>query len=222
MPDQTKHIISHYDAALYALRNDVVMMFKLTDRLLETALAALLNRDSELCKQAIIQEEEIKTFGKKIDREGLSLLVLFHPVATDMRLVVSGMKVSANLAHISDQSVIVARRAQCLNSRPLVTQIELVEPAYRQAVSIFRDSMRVFAEGDCELAHALKPRDEELDKLTTNISEELVSRATLDVENVPSYLDLIFVSRALKRIGDHATNIGGDSFWRDQAMDIST
>ena len=84
MPDQTKHIISHYDAALYALRNDVVMMFKLTDRLLETALAALLNRDCELCKQAIIQEEEIKTFGKKIDREGLSLLVLFHPVATDM------------------------------------------------------------------------------------------------------------------------------------------
>jgi PhoU domain len=54
------------------------------------------------------------------------------------------------------------------------------------------------------------------------ISEELVSRATLDAENVPSYLDLIFVSRALKRIGDHATNIGGDSFWRDQAMDIST
>src|SRR5215469_6253002 len=121
MPDQTKHIISHYDAALYALRDDVVMMFKLTDRLLETALAALLNRDSELCKQAIAQEDEIKTFGKKIDREGLSLLVLFHPVATDMRLVVSGMKVSANLAHISDQSVIIARRAQCLNSRPLVT-----------------------------------------------------------------------------------------------------
>ena len=82
--------------------------------------------------------------------------------------------------------------------------------------------MRGFVEGVCKLAQALKPRDEGLDKLTTNINEELVSRATLDAENVPTYLDLIFVSRALKRIGDHATNIGGDSFWRDQAMDIST
>ncbi|MBV9875712.1 MAG: hypothetical protein JO025_13350 [Verrucomicrobia bacterium] len=76
-----------------------------------------------------------------------------------MRQVVSGMKVSGNLARISEQSAIIARRAQCLNSRTLVTQIKVVEPAYRQALSIFRDSMRVFVEGDCKLAQALKPRD---------------------------------------------------------------
>ena len=96
----------------------------------------------------------------------------------------------------------------------------LLEPAYRLALAIYRDSIRAFAESDCTLAQTLKPRDKELDTLTTNIGEKLVAQATSDSQNVPSYLDLIFVARALERVGDHATNIAEDSFWRDQATDI--
>lgn len=88
------------------------------------------------------------------------------------------------------------------------------------ALAIFRDSIRAFAERDCGLAQTLKARDKELDVLTTDIGERLVARAGADPENVPSYLDLIFVSRALERVGDHATNIAEDSFWRDRATDI--
>ena len=80
--------------------------------------------------------------------------------------------------------------------------------------------MRAFADGDYELARTLKQKDTELDALTRDLSEKLVARATADSESVPSYLDLIFVARALERIGDHATNIAEDSFWRDQAADI--
>jgi phosphate transport system protein len=95
-----------------------------------------------------------------------------------------------------------------------------LEPAYQLALSIFRDSVRTFAEGDCNLALTLKPRDKELDAFTMEFSEKLVVRATADPESVPSYLDLIFISRALERIGDHGTNIAEDSFWQDQAADI--
>ena len=56
--------------------------------------------------------------------------------------------------------------------------------------------------------------------MTREVSEKLVERATMDSELVPSYVDLVFVARALERIGDHATNIAEDSFWRDQATDI--
>jgi phosphate transport system protein len=105
-------------------------------------------------------------------------------------------------------------------SRPLVSEVALLEPAYRVALAIFRDSIRAFAESDCALARTLKTRDKELDALTTNIGEKLMAGATADPENLPSYLDLIFVGRALERIGDHATNIAEDSFWRDQATDI--
>ena len=88
------------------------------------------------------------------------------------------------------------------------------------AVVIFRDSVRTFADGDCELARTLKLKDRELDAVTRDLSEKLVARAAVDSELVPSYVDLILVARALERIGDHATNIAEDSFWRDQAADI--
>jgi phosphate transport system protein len=155
-----------------------------------------------------------------VDQDGVGLLIRFHPVATDMRQVVSAMKVSTNLERIGDQSVTIARRAKRLNFRRLVSEVAFLEPAYRQALAIFRDSMRAFAESDCTLAQTLKLRDKELDTLTTDIGEKLVALATADPENVPSYVDLIFVGRALERIGDHATNIAEDSFWRDQAADI--
>lgn len=196
------------------------MMSSLTDRILQTAFEAFLNRNSELCDQVIAEDEEIDTLEKQVDQDGVGLLIRFHPVASDMRQVVSAMKVSTNLERIGDQSVTIARRAKRLNFRPLVSEVALLEPAYRQASAIFRDSIRAFAESDCTLAQTLKPRDKELDALTTDIGEKLVARSTADPQNVPSYLDLIFVARALERVGDHATNIAEDSFWRDQATDI--
>jgi phosphate transport system protein len=220
MADRTKHISSSFDAALCGLKNDVLMMSSLTDRIFQTAAEALFNRDSELCDHVVAEDEEIDILEKQVDQDGVSLLIRFHPVASDMREVVSAMKISANLERIADQSVTIARRAKQLNTRPAVRELPLLEPPYRPAVAIFRDSMRAFADGDYELAGTLKLKDRELDALTSGLNEKLVERATAYAELVPSYLDLIFVARALERIGDHATNIAEDSFWRDQAADI--
>ena len=165
-------------------------------------------------------DEEIDILEKQVDEDGVKLLIRFHPVASDMREVVSEMKVSANLERIADHSVSIARRAKHLNNRPAVRELALLEPPYRLAVTIFRDSIRAFADRDYELARTLKLKDRELDALTDDVNQKLVQRATLDPELVPSYVDLIFVARALERIGDHATNIAEDSFWRDQAADI--
>jgi phosphate transport system protein len=220
MAERAKHISSSFDAALYGLKNDVLMMSSLTDRIFQTAFEALLKRDSELCDHIISEDEEVDILEKQIDQDGVSLLLRFHPVASDMREVISAMKVSTSLGRIADQSVTIARRAKHLNTRPAVREVALLEPAYRLAVTIFRDSIRAFAEGDFELARMLKLQDRELDALTRDLGARLVARATVDSELVPSYLELIFVARALERIGDHSTNIAEDSFWRDQGADI--
>jgi phosphate transport system protein len=220
MAERAKHISSSFDAALYGLKNDVLMMSSLTDRIFQTAMEALFNRDTELCNHVVAEDENVDVLEKQVDQEGVNLLIRFHPVASDMREVISAMKVSGNLERVADQSVTIARRAKHLNTRPAVREVPLLEPSYRLAVAIFRDSMRAYADGDCELARTLKLKDRELDALTRDLSEKLVERATGDTELLPSYLDLIFVARALERIGDHATNIAEDSFWRDQAADI--
>jgi phosphate transport system protein len=220
MAERAKHIISSFDAALYGLKNDVLMMSSLTDGIFQTAIKALFDRDSQLCDHVVAEDEDVDILEKQVDRDGVNLLIRFRPVASDMRGVISAMKVSANLERIADHSVTIARRAKNLNTRPAVRGLPLLEPPYRLAVAIFRDSMRAYADGDCELARTLKLKDRELDALTRELSEKLVEHATMDSELVPSYLDLIFVARALERIGDHATNIAEDSFWRDQAADI--
>src|SRR6202043_2238211 len=117
MPEHGKHISSSYDAALYGLKNDVLMMSSLTDRILQTAFEAFLTRNGELCDQVVAEDEEIDTLEKQVDHEGVGLLIRFHPVASDMREVVSAMKISTNLERVGDQSVTIARRAKRLNGR---------------------------------------------------------------------------------------------------------
>ena len=220
MEERPKHISSSFDAALYGLKNDVLMMSSLIDRIFHTVLDALLKRDSELCGHVIADDEEVKILERQIDQAGLSLLLRFHPVASDMREVVSAMKVSKNLARMGDQSVTIAERAKRLNNRPAVREVTLLEPAYRLAMEIFRDSIRAFADGDFELAKKLKAQDRELEALASDCSEKLIARATVDPEFVPSYVDLIFVARALERIGDQATRIAEDSFTVPQSEHI--
>jgi phosphate transport system protein len=196
------------------------MMSSLTDRILHDAFDALLRRDSELCDHVEAEDEDVDILEKQVDQEGVNLLMRFHPVASDLREVVSAMKVSSNLERIADLSVFIARRAKRLNERPAVRELALLEPCYRETVTIFRDSIRAFADGDSELARTLKFKDRELDASTDELSEKLVEQASWDSELMASYVDLIFVARALERIGDHATNIAEESFWRDQGADI--
>jgi phosphate transport system protein len=220
MSEQSKHISSSFDAALYGLRNDVLMMSSLTDRMFQSAFEALLSRNNELCDYVIAEDDQIDILEKQVDQNGVSLLIRFQPVASDMRQVISAMKVSTDLERVGDLSVTIARRAKRLNTGPPVSEVAQLEPAYEMTIAIFRDGVRAFAEGDCELARTLKRRDKELDVLTTNLGEKLVARTPAEPEFVLSYLDLIFVARALERIGDHAINIAEDAFWRDQAADI--
>jgi phosphate transport system protein len=131
MAERTQHISSSFDAALYGLKNDVLMMSSLTDRIFENAIEGLFNRDSELCDHVVAGDEEIDILEKQVDQEGVNLLVRFHPVASDMREVISAMKVSANLERIADNSVTIARRAKNLNTRPAVRDLPLLEPPYR-------------------------------------------------------------------------------------------
>jgi phosphate transport system protein len=220
MQDRGKHIRSSFDAALNSLKNDVLMMSSLTERLLDNAIVGLLNRDSDLCNLTIADDEEVDLLEKQVDKEGIELMIRFHPVACDMRQVISTMKLSANLERIADQSVVIARRAKKLNQKPAVQEVFLIEPLYRAALGIFRDSLRAFIDSDPQLALELKPRDRQLDLLNAELNDRLTERMSVNPEQVPSYLNIIFIARALERIGDHATNIAEDAFWQDQAEDI--
>jgi phosphate transport system protein len=97
MAERSKHISSSFDTALYGLKNDVLMMSSLTERMFQVAVEGLLNRDSDLCRQVIVDDGEIDTLEKQIDLDGINLLLRFRPVASDMREVISAMKIGTSL-----------------------------------------------------------------------------------------------------------------------------
>ena len=220
MAERSKHIRSAFDAALEALKNDGLRMSSLTERLLDHAMEGLLLRNSDLCNQAVADDEEIDALEKQIDRAGVDLLIRFHPVASDLRQVISTMKLSANLERVADEAVAIARRARKLNLEPALPEVALMEPLFREAKSLLRDGLHAFVEGDVELALTLKPRDRHLDRLNAELNEALTIKMAARPEAIPGYLNLMFVARALERIGDHATNIAEEAIWAKQPEDI--
>jgi len=174
----------------------------------------LLKRDSSLCNVTIADYEEVDILKKQVDKAGIEIMIRLHPVASDIRQVISMLKLGANLERVADQSVAIARRAKKINLLPAVPEVSLLEPLYREALGIFRDSLRAFVDGDSQLALQLKPRDRHLDGLNASLSDKLAGRMVADPKQVPTYLNIIFIARFLERIGDHATNIAEDVFWR--------
>jgi len=215
-----RHILGTFDEALALLRNNVLMMAGLTERSLERAMKGLFERNDDLCANAIADDEEIDQLEKQIDKDGVDILLRFQPVASDLRRVVSAMKLSSNLERMADQATTIARRARKLNQHPPLPEVELIGPMYEHAMSMFKDSVDAFVREDVDLARAVVPRDQTLDDLNRAASRKLIERMAQDPDQLRGYLNLIFVSRCLERVGDHATNIAEDAVYAAAAEDI--
>jgi phosphate transport system protein len=215
-----KHILGTFDEALASLRNNVLMMAGLTERSLDRAMKGLFQRDDNLCATAIADDEEIDQLEKQIDKDGVDILLRFQPVASDLRRVVSAMKLSSNLERMADQATNIARRARKLNRHPPLPETELIVPIHEQAISMFKDSVDAYVREDVELGRAIVPRDEKVDELNRVASRRLIQRMAEDPDQLRGYLNLMFIARHLERVGDHATNIAEDAVYAAAAEDI--
>jgi phosphate transport system protein len=215
-----KHILGTFEESLTALRNNVLMMAGLTERSLERAIKGLLERNDDLCANTIADDEEIDQLEKQMDKDGVDILLRFQPVASDLRRVVSAMKLSTNLERMADQATTIARRARKLNQHPPLDEVELMKPMYEHAISMFKDSVDAFVREDVKLGCAVVGRDEKLDDLNQAATHKLIERMAQAPDQLRGYLNLIFISRSLERVGDHATNIAEDAVYAANAEDI--
>jgi phosphate transport system protein len=215
-----RHILGTFDEALASLRNNVLMMSSLTERSLDRAITGLMQRDDELCAIAIADDEEIDQLEKQMDKDGIDLLLRFQPVASDLRRVVSAMKLSSNLERMADQGTNIARRARKLNQHPALPEVDLITPMYTHAMAMFKDAIDAYVREDVQLARAVVPRDQALDDMNSSASRLLIERMADDPTQLRGYLNLIFISRCLERVGDHATNMAEDAVYAAAAEDI--
>jgi phosphate transport system protein len=215
-----KHILGTFDEALASLRNNVLMMAGLAERSLDLAIKGLEQRDDDLCANAIADDEEIDQLEKQMDKDGVEVLLRFQPVASDLRRVVSAMKLSPNIERVGDQATNIARRARKLNRHPPLPETALIKPIYAHALSMFKDSIDAFVREDVELGRSIIPRDDVLDDMNRSANRALIERMAQDPDQLRGFLNLIFISRCLERVGDHATNIAEDAVYAAAAEDI--
>lgn len=215
-----RHILGSFDEALAALRNNLLMMAGLAERTLDRAIKGLLQRDDNLCVTAIADDEEIDQLEKQIDKDGVDVLLRFQPVASDLRRVVAAMKLSPNIERIADQATNIARRARKLNKHAPLPEVEMIVPIQAHAMAMFKDAIDAFAREDVDLGRAVVARDKELDQMNKVANRKLTDRMAQDPKQLRGYLNLIFISRCLERVGDHATNIAEDAVYAAAAEDI--
>jgi len=216
----SKHILGTFDEALSDLRNDVLTMAGLTEHNLRGAINGLLQRDDNLCTEAIADDEEVDQLEKQIDKVGLEILLRYQPVASDLRQVISAMKLSPNIERVADEATNIAECARKLNGHPPLAEVKLIVPIQAHTISMFKDSIDAFVREDVELARAVIIRDKQLDDMNASANRQLTERMMQDRDQLRGYLNLIIISRCLERVGDHATNIAEDAVYAAAAEDI--
>jgi phosphate transport system protein len=168
----------------------------------------------------IADDDEVDEHERQIDHLGMDILVRFHPVATDLRLVVSSMKISMNLERIADHATTIAKRAKKISLRDELPDATLIEPLYTLADQLLRDATSAYSDRNARLGAALHERDKELDKLHKEASRTFASRIEQGLGRSGEYLHLILIARSLERVGDLATNIGEDAVFLEAAKDL--
>jgi phosphate transport system protein len=217
---QSSHIFRDFDNAIRLLKDDALLMASLTRKNLERSMRALLTRDLDLARAVIADDTEVDELEQKIDRSGMEIMTRFHPMASDLRLVVSTMKMASNLERISDHAVNIAKRAKKICKGAALEEVTLTEPLYSIAEAILRDALAAYTDGNTALGESLNGRDKELDKMHKKAISTLCSRLEEPSGRAESLLHLIFVVRSLERVGDLSVNIGEDAVFLTAARDI--
>jgi phosphate transport system protein len=218
--NNSPHILKDFDHAITALKGEVLTMAGRARNNLERAIRALLERNNELANSVIADDDEVDEQERLIDQLGMDILVKYHPMATDLRLVVSSMKISMNLERISDHATNIAKRTKKISSSTELHDVTLIEPLYTLADHLLRDAISSYSDGNATLGASLHARDKELDRMHHQATEHYGARLEETSGRSQEYLHLILIVRSLERVGDLASNIGEDAVYLEQATDL--
>lgn len=214
------HILSTFNTALQELKETTLTMASGTQRNLQNAISGLLQRDKQLCNQAIADDDDEDRLEIEIDRLGMAAIIRFRPVAGDLRMVIGTMKTATNLERISDQAVSIAKRARKMVKQDELPDTTRVEGLYQVAASMLADAVTAYADGNSELALTVIGREKELKKTHKSTSRFFSKKLEGETDYYRAFLDLVFVCRWLERVGNLATNIAEDVIFEETSTDI--
>ena len=202
-----RHILSAFDRDLEAVQALVVKMGGMVESAINDAAIALETRDDELAEAVRRRDKAIDALEHQINDEAARLIALRAPRATDLRMVLSIIKISSSLERVGDYAKNIAKRVGQIERLTRFEPLTLIPAMADIGQGMVRDVLNAYAARDAELAVEVIRRDEKLDAYYNTLFRNLVAHMMENPATISSAAQLLFVARNIERIGDHATNV---------------
>ncbi|MBY0510039.1 MAG: phosphate signaling complex protein PhoU [Rhodospirillaceae bacterium] len=209
------HTVSSFDNDLAQLERRVLEMGGLAESQLQAAMTALMKRDVDAAEKIIARDPELDECERKIEASALSIIARRQPMANDLRYVFGNVKIAGSLERIGDYAKNIAKRTLILARHPNIEIPADMAPLGVAAQRSIRDVMDSFTTRDAQKAEMVWQHDHEIDDLVARVMRQVISRmsqdmikaAKKDAEEIECSTHLLFMTKNLERVGDHATNI---------------
>ncbi len=199
----------HFLNKIEEINQQLFRMSVLVEENITKATKALKNQDAKLAKEIIAADETVNALELAITDMCILFIAREQPVATDLRWIVACLKAVSDIERIGDYAVHAAKRAKELADEKYIKPLIDIPKMLNLGAEMLRDAVTSLVNADAELARATARRDEEMDNLNKQVYRELLTLMLEEKDNIKQATKLLFLSRFLERMGDHAVNICG-------------
>lgn len=217
---ESRRTSREYEHELQQLRRRLVVMAERVQRMTLNAVRALVERNSQLAADVILEDREVNREELEIDEICLLILARRQPMASDLRFIATAMKMVTDLERVGDLSVSIAERAISLNGAPELRSYEELQRMADIASEMLNVTITAFLDGDPKLAETVIKRDDEVDELYHRLQRDLSDAMVKNSDIIRRSLDVRAVAKNLERMADHTTNIAEMVIYMIRGKDV--
>lgn len=197
----------NYDQELEQLRQGLLKMGRAVDLAIDDAVTSLAKQDVELARRVMDFDDEIDQMEIDIEDKCMVLIARQQPMARDLRVISTGLKITTDLERMGDHAYDIAKITLGMKNQPLIKPLVDIPRMAQMSQKMLKDSLEAYTTLDIALAEQVCLNDDEVDNIYHQVFRELLTYMMEDPKTISQATQLIFVARYLERIADHATNI---------------
>lgn len=217
-----EHISKQFDAELNALRTHILQMGGIVEQQIIWALEALRAQDMAQLDRVIATDDQVNEMEITIDEECQRIIARRQPAASDLRMLITISKITVDLERIGDEATKIARLGKhiCQSQQFKSSHIRELQKMGQLSLDMLKQALDAFVRIDSSVMYKLFEADQHLDEDFSNTLRRLVTFMIEDVRVISTAIDVLFIAKAIERIGDHATNISEYVVFLAQGKDM--
>ena len=201
------HLVKSFGDKLNQLKIQLAVMGETAGTQLKYAVQALITRDCRLASEVIDNDTRLNLLQEEIESLSVRILAMRQPVAIDLRSIIAGLKMAAEIERIADYAANIAKNVANLNQVSLEKPVALIIGMAEVAQQMLQNVVEAYRALDVDKAVSVWHRDQEVNRIYADLLSQLRTYMSVDTENLMTYTSLIFVARCCERIGDHIKNL---------------